>query len=182
MPSQTPAPRRQRKPAPGRQAAKRAAPVRNAGHALSVVQLSALENSLGFIVRWARVRSLELVARNAKVDVDRSSIMILMSLHRLGPMRLSDLAVDIGLDRSTISRQVAAAVRAGYVQKTDDAADARASTLTLTARGQTARQKLSQAWRDILLDIFATWSQEDQAQFGRLIDKMVEQLRGNAVS
>lgn len=171
MPRQTKAPRRPRKPTTS------TARARKAGQPAPSARLSSIEYSMGFIVRWARVRSLELIARNAKVEVDRSSILILMSLHRRGPLRLSDLAADIGLDRSTISRQVDAAVRAGYVQKTNDAADARASLLALTARGQTARQKLSEAWRAIVADALETWTAEEQAQFSHLLDKLVAQLR-----
>ena len=53
-------------------------------------------------------------------------------------------AAEIGLDRSTISRQFAAVVRAGYVQKLGDSSDARVSQLQLTARGVAARRKLGE--------------------------------------
>lgn len=135
---------------------------------------------LGSVIGWARLRSFDLIHERAGVDVDRSGIVILTTLHRLGPMRMSALAADIGLDRSTISRQVAAVVRSGYVQKMDDSADARASLLTLTARGQAARKKLADAWHDIVIELLADWSHDEQVQLGRLLGKLVYQMRADS--
>jgi len=135
---------------------------------------------LGSLVGWARLRAFELIQARSGVDVDRSGIVILGTLHRLGPLRLSDLADDIGLDRSTLSRQVAAVVRGGYVQKTEDPADARASLLILTPRGHAARKKLADAWGDIVVELLADWTHDDQAQLGHLLGKLASQVRPNA--
>lgn len=132
---------------------------------------------LGSLVGWARLRSFDLIQQRSGVDVDRSGIVILATLHRRGPLRLSDLAADVGLDRSTLSRQVAAVVRGGYVQKLGDAADARASLLVLTPRGQAARRKLAAAWQDIVVELLADWTPEDQAQLGQLLGRLASQLR-----
>ncbi len=132
---------------------------------------------LGSLVGWARLRSFELIQARSGVDVDRSGIVILTTLHRLGPLRLSDLAADIGLDRSTISRQVAAVVRDGYVQKMEDLADARAALLILTPRGQAARKKLADAWGEIVVELLADWGPDDQAHFGRLLGRLASQVR-----
>ncbi len=132
---------------------------------------------LGSLIGWARLHSFDLIQARAGVDVDRSGILILAALHRLGPLRLSDLAADVGLDRSTISRQVAAVVRSGYVQKTSDPADARASLLTLTPRGQGARRRLACAWQEIVVELLADWPPDEQAQFGRLLGRLTSQVR-----
>ncbi|MCU0757679.1 MAG: MarR family transcriptional regulator [Steroidobacteraceae bacterium] len=140
----------------------------------------AVVQHLGSVISWARLRSFDLIQRRAGVDVDRSGIIILTTLERLGPMRMSDLAAEIGLDRSTISRQVAAVVRNGYVQKLDDSSDARASQLQLTARGNAARRKLAEAWNTIVRELVHDWSADEQAQFGRLLGKLAVQIRATA--
>jgi DNA-binding MarR family transcriptional regulator len=140
----------------------------------------AVVRHLGSLVGWARLRSFDQIQARSGVDVDRSGIVILATLHRLGPLRLSDLAADIGLDRSTISRQVAAVVRDGYVQKVEDLADARASLLTLTPRGQAARRKLADAWGDIVRELLADWTPEEQGQLGRLLGRLATQVRPGA--
>ena len=142
--------------------------------------VEAVVRHLGSVTNWARLRSFDLIHRRAGVDVDRSGIIILATLDRLGSMRMSDLAAEIGLDRSTISRQVAAVVRSGYVQKVGDAADARASQLQLTARGNAARRKLAAAWRQIVTELVEDWSADEQAQLGRLLGKLALQMRATA--
>jgi len=142
--------------------------------------VEAVVRHLGSVTNWARLRSFDLIHRRAGVDVDRSGIIILATLDRLGSMRMSDLAAEIGLDRSTISRQVAAEVRSGYVQKVGDAADARASQLQLTARGNAARRKLAEAWRQIVTELVEDWSADEQAQLGRLLGKLALQMRATA--
>ena len=129
------------------------------------------------MIRWARVRSFNLIADTAGVQLDRSGIVILTTLHRLGPLRLSDLADDIGLDRSTISRQVAAVVRAGYVERAVDENDARALLLTLTARGQAIRQKLATAWHDIVIGLMTEWPERDIAELARLLSRLTAQFQ-----
>jgi DNA-binding MarR family transcriptional regulator len=153
-----------------------AAPAQEAG----LRDSDAVVRHLGSVINWARLRSFDLIHRRAGVEVDRSGIIILATLDRLGPMRMSDLAAEIGLDRSTISRQVAAVVRNGYVQKLDDSSDARASQLQLTSRGHAARRKLAEAWHDIVTELLAEWSSEEQAQLGRLLGKLAQQMRASA--
>lgn len=140
----------------------------------------AVVRHLGSVINWARLRSFDMIHERAGVEVDRSGIIILTTLERMGPMRMSDLAAEIGLDRSTISRQVAAVVRSGYVQKLDDSSDARASQLQLTARGHAARRKLADAWNAIVRDLVADWSAEDQSQLGRLLARLAVQMRSTA--
>lgn len=150
------------------------------GHDGNLRGTEAVVRHLGSVINWARLRSFDLIHQRAGVEVDRSGIIILTTLERLGPMRMSDLAAEIGLDRSTISRQVAAVVRSGYVQKVGDAADARASQLQLTARGNAARRKLAEAWRQIVTELVEDWSADEQAQLGRLLGKLALQMRATA--
>jgi len=150
------------------------------GHDGNLRGTEAVVRHLGSVINWARLRSFDLIHQRAGVEVDRSGIIILTTLERLGPMRMSDLAAEIGLDRSTISRQVAAVVRSGYVQKLDDSSDARASQLQLTPRGHAARRKLTDAWHAIVRDMIQGWSADDQAQLGRLLGKLAVEMRGGA--
>ena len=140
----------------------------------------AVARHLGRVTNWSRLRAFDLIHQRAGVEVERSGVIILATLDRLGPIRMSDLAAEIGLDRSTISRQVAAVVRAGYVQKLGDSSDARASQLQLTARGVAARRKLGEAWNDVVNELLAEWSNDDQAQLGRLLGKLAQQIRSFA--
>ena len=57
-------------------------------------------------------------------------------------MRLGDLAAAEGIAPSTLTRLVTALEEAGYVRRCADPSDARASTLTITAHGQDALERI----------------------------------------
>ena len=132
---------------------------------------------LTVFVRWTRLRSYELISRQAGIDVDRSALTILGTLFRSGPIRMSELAELIGLDRSTVSRQVAAVVAAGYVQKIEDTRDARAALLSLTREGQSLRRKLDEAWHVVATNLVSDWSVDDQLLLGRLLSRLAHGMR-----
>jgi DNA-binding MarR family transcriptional regulator len=128
-------------------------------------------------LRWARVRLHDRIVNDTGTQIDRSAVVILDTLHHDGPMRMSELASKIGLDRSTVSRQVAAVVKGGLVDKTDDAKDARAALLSLSTRGQAVRQKVAHSWHCIAMELIADWSYDEQVEFGRLMSKLAHRLR-----
>src|SRR2546430_9177235 len=66
---------------------------------------------------------------------DRSAIILLKTLAALGPSRSSALAAAVHSDPSTVSRQVAALVRDGLVERRADQDDGRASLLAATPAG-----------------------------------------------
>lgn len=134
---------------------------------------------LSILVRWARLRFYERIADLADVHLDRSTISILDVVGRLGPMRMSTVADAIGLDRSTVSRLVATRIKDGYLQRTGDASDARASIISLTDKGKTARQRLSRAWQGIAVDLVADWSVEDQREAARLLTALSNRIKGD---
>src|SRR5262245_11500612 len=66
---------------------------------------------------------------------DRSAFILLKNLIHMGPSRSSALAAAVHSDPSTVSRQVAALVRDGLVERRADQDDGRASLLAATPAG-----------------------------------------------
>ena len=95
----------------------------------------AIENSFASVVRWALYQFHSRLMEDTEVSIDRSMISILTRLMAVGPLRISELAEYLGLDRSTLSRQVAATVKAGYVKRVPDETDSRAYMLVMTESG-----------------------------------------------
>ena len=131
---------------------------------------------LSEFLRWARLELHQSILEATGVAVDRSAIVILETLHQYGPMRMSELAEKVRLDRSTVSRQVAAVTESGLVGRASDSRDARAAVLSLTPRGQAVRYKVNTAWHDIAGNLIRDWEHQDQVQFVRLMRKLVHQL------
>jgi DNA-binding MarR family transcriptional regulator len=75
--------------------------------------------------------------------VERAAVVILSSLKENSAVRLSDLANDLLLDISTVSRQARALEDRGLVTRTEDPDDRRAVRLELTPAGLAV---LDEAW------------------------------------
>jgi DNA-binding MarR family transcriptional regulator len=131
---------------------------------------------LSALGRWTR-GSCDRVCARANVMLDNSAIGILDMLSRMGPLRTSDLADLLGLDRSTVSRQVAAVVDAGYVSRAGDKRDGRAALLSLTPLGRSKQQKLASAWQTIAMEFIVDWPEADQANMVGLMGRIVQQIR-----
>ncbi len=108
--------------------------------------------------------------------VERPALIVLARLKELGAMRLSDLAGDVCLDVSTMSRHVRALEERGYLARTADPDDGRAALLTLTPAG---RKVLATAWasRRAWIDrCLESWPAEDRSVLNDVIDRFADAL------
>lgn len=71
----------------------------------------------------------------------------LAALDRDVPLRLGQLAEGLGMDRTTLNRNLAPLERQGLVDSRPVPADARARLLSLTAAGRRALTNAAPAWR-----------------------------------
>lgn len=135
--------------------------------------LPALEEELAALFRRARSTARE-AARDLDPRLDPTLYPLVVVLLRTGPIRMSDLAGELMLDKSTLSRQVDAAERTGLVERAVDPSDARARLVTLTDEGRErlSRQRAERLgrWRNAL----AGWDRADLVQLTELLHKMGE--------
>ena len=121
---------------------------------------------------FVRARTRMLAA--ARHDVEWSAHIVLKALQIEGPMRSSALAEAIYSDPSTVSRQVAALVKDGLIERRADPVDGRASLLVLTPKAADVLADHD----DIRLQHFARmldgWSARDVRQFARLLERFTE--------
>lgn len=94
---------------------------------------AALQAAVADLVRVYQFRDRDRICCH---DVSVTQCYALETLVEHGPMRLSDLARRLFLDKSTTSRVVSTLVRKGYVQQRADAQDGRATTLSATRQGE----------------------------------------------
>jgi DNA-binding MarR family transcriptional regulator len=102
-------------------------------------------------------------------EVEWSAQVLLRRLARRGPMRASDLADWLRADPSTVSRQVAALVRAGLLERRADPEDGRASILALTPRADELVAAHEQRRAEHFAALLAAWSPEDLSRFAELL-------------
>ncbi|WP_067564996.1 MarR family winged helix-turn-helix transcriptional regulator [Nocardia acidivorans] len=127
--------------------------------------IEVIQRELTAFARRARGRAAEL---HPELSLVASSILDLV-IERDGCLA-SDLAGHFHLDKSTMSRQVAALERLGYLDREVDPANRRNHVLTATAQGRrvagAAARSRSAAFADRLRD----W---DDADIARMADYLV---------
>jgi DNA-binding MarR family transcriptional regulator len=112
--------------------------------------------------------------------LERAAYMLLGRIAGGGPTRLSALAVDLGVDLSTVSRQVAALEAAGWVRRTPDRTDRRASVIEATEAGQEVFARNRQKWQEALRALLADWTSAERQEFARLFARLNDAIAAQA--
>jgi DNA-binding MarR family transcriptional regulator len=113
-------------------------------------------------------------ARMSKLGgIDRSAVILLKYLVAMGPSRSSALAAAVHSDPSTISRQVAALVRDGLVERRADQEDGRASLLAATPAGTALLEEQRRRMGISLARVVRDWASEDLDRFVELFERFV---------
>ncbi len=121
-------------------------------------------------------RDDELV-REAGISLDRALFRLLVAIERLGPIGVVDLAERIGLDYTTVSRQVAKLDGLGLVERKGSVADRRVREAVITPEGQRMTDKIDAARERMSQAIFASWEEKDIADLVRLMGRFAEAFR-----
>jgi DNA-binding MarR family transcriptional regulator len=137
-----------------------------------------LERVLTGLVR--RVVSVRLSDDGAPVE--RTGYALLASLRDDGPQRLSVLADVVRLDRSTVSRQLAALEHRGLVERRPDGRDRRSHLLALTEDGQRILQVTRARRQQWLREALAGWPESDRAQLAQLLERLARDLFPDAAT
>jgi DNA-binding MarR family transcriptional regulator len=130
-----------------------------------------LEREIGLLLRRSRAISARL-AGALHPDLDGAAYGLLALLQDAGPLRASDLVARLGLDKSTVSRQVSTLVDLGLVDRTADPADGRAQVLTPSAEGSTRLAGIRDARRARWEADLAGWPAEDVATLAELLGRL----------
>jgi DNA-binding MarR family transcriptional regulator len=130
-----------------------------------------LEREIALLLRRARAISTRL-AGELHPELDGAAYGLLALLQDAGPLRASDLVARLGLDKSTVSRQVANLVDLGLVDRAADPVDGRAQVLTPSAEGTArlarVRDSRRARWEADLND----WPAEDVAALAELLGRL----------
>ncbi|WP_314412941.1 MarR family winged helix-turn-helix transcriptional regulator [Streptomyces kroppenstedtii] len=93
------------------------------------------------------------------------SYTLLGHLEESGGCRATDLAAHYALDKSTVSRQVAALEAAGLIERRADPQDQRVQALHLTAAGTEILAQVTASRRVAFRERLAGWPEEDLRRF-----------------
>jgi DNA-binding MarR family transcriptional regulator len=137
--------------------------------------VSHLGAQVGRFMRQAGLLRAQM-AKNDLSGIEWSAYSVLFWLVSDGAMRPGALAETMCADPSTISRQTAALIEHGLVERQPDPDDGRAALLVATDRGRTTLADMRAA-RDALFEaVLVGWSAEDVSLLGDLLGRFTADL------
>ncbi len=120
-----------------------------------------------------------VVRRLRRVYDPRLDVTTIMLLHRLacsGPTRPSDLAAEVELDLSTVSRHARSLADAGLISREPDPQDGRSLLLALTQQGADAMTGAFRRREQALARSTAAWDPADVALLRGLLARLADDL------
>ena len=121
---------------------------------------------LGRVITHMRRHQVDLVATH-----------VLGHLAETGPQRVGEVAQAVGTDPSTVSRQVAALVAAGMVERRADPDDGRAHLLAVTEDGLQCCTEWRRKRVAFLATVLADWPDESRQQLAELIGRFADDVQ-----
>lgn len=103
--------------------------------------------------------------------VERATYHLLVHLVKDGPRRAGALAEAVHSDPSTISRQIGHLVKLGYVERTADPEDGRATLLAATVEGRRVFEENRRLRNESIARMLAGWSPGDRAELCELLGR-----------
>jgi DNA-binding MarR family transcriptional regulator len=108
--------------------------------------------------------------------LEPAAVVVLAAAARLAPARPSDLACDIRLDLSTVSRHLRNLERDGYLIRTEDPDDRRAQRIAPSTRGEHALAAVLQSRSAVVSAALSAWSDEDRTALTTLLRRLADDL------
>lgn len=143
--------------------------------------LVAIETAMVRIRRSVMRRRLAYQARKSGDHIDPMQFAAVDAVEAgpdpdQGDVTIGVVAQRLSLDPSRASRLVAAAIRAGYLERRASQQDGRRVGLALTPSGQALVERKHQLRRALAERMMTGWSQRDRQDFARLFARFTELL------
>lgn len=123
-------------------------------------------------------RTLAVLARHAEPELklDRAGYLLLRTLDRIGPASINTLAAAVGLDASTVTRQVATMKELGLVERKTNPGDRRSCIISPTDEGTELMRTMCRERRTSLNNVVGDWADEERSMLGRLLAKLNDSI------
>ena len=137
-----------------------------------------VNDAITVVARFANSRQLAAVhSAQSGVDLPLSAVAVLRQLESGEPQRLSELSRRLQVALPPLSRQVRTLIEGGFLVRTEDGRDARASLLAITPVGRDALTRFTVANRALLDKALSGWSDEDLQAMAGQMQRLVRDLR-----
>lgn len=114
--------------------------------------------------------------------LEPAAVVVLAAAARLSPARPSDLACDIRLDLSTVSRHLRNLERDGFIDRSRDPDDGRAHRVAPTEQGHEALHAVLSARGQVVDDALSHWSPSERQTLAELLRRLADDLNSASAS
>ncbi|WP_189856368.1 MarR family winged helix-turn-helix transcriptional regulator [Streptomyces poonensis] len=132
--------------------------------------LDTLQHEVAVFARRAEQTRLGGVGQ-VRNSMDRAAYLLLNRLDKEGPMGVKALAASMGIDSSTVTRQVAPLVDTGLVKRTSHPEDGRAVVLQLSPRGVSRLDEVRDSRRQLMAELTRDWAPGEREMFCALLTR-----------
>jgi DNA-binding MarR family transcriptional regulator len=140
--------------------------------------LRRLRDDMGSLRRITGSQRLDrLIAVRSGVAIGVAAVAVLGKVIDDGPMRMSDLADAVRTHPAALTRQVQALEAEGYVERSADPTDGRASVVAVTSAGRLAHRRIEAANDELMAEQLDGWTVEELTSLVEQLDRLVTDLR-----
>ncbi|MGW0181658.1 MarR family winged helix-turn-helix transcriptional regulator [Nocardia sp. NPDC003345] len=126
-----------------------------------------------FLISRALRRSL---AQPEEGNLLPGGISVLVNLEMAGPCRQVELACQIGISASAMSRHITELVSDGYVMRSTDPSDARATRVEVSPAGRELLVRIRESRVRGLQEVLADWTQDDAERAREILHTLRSRL------
>ncbi|ONI77880.1 MarR family transcriptional regulator [Actinosynnema sp. ALI-1.44] len=133
-----------------------------------------IADALGVLLRRAtRVQLYKTLTADMGEALDELTYPVLSAVARIGPRSAADLASEVGLDRSGVTRRASRLEQAGLLCREPDPLDRRATLLVLTEHGERAVDELRRRLAAHIAASLTTWPPGEAQAFARGLRRFI---------
>ena len=133
------------------------------------------------VARRPQQRQRVLDAAGARLS--GAGLHVLRVLHWEGPLPMNDLARRLGVDQSTLSRQVRPLEDDGLIDRTADEQDKRVAVVEVSAAGRKVLDRVHRLRRRDLEVVLAEWDDDEREQLALILNRFrASMTRGGNVA
>ncbi|WP_089106183.1 MarR family winged helix-turn-helix transcriptional regulator [Streptomyces hyaluromycini] len=131
-----------------------------------------IADTLGLLLRRStRAQLYRRLTEGIGESLDETTYPVLSGLARTGAVSAAELATEIGLDRSGVTRRATRLEEAELLRREPDPADGRATLLVLTPTGEQAVQATRERLAQQISVALADWPDGEARAFARMLHR-----------
>ncbi|CAG9000951.1 MAG: hypothetical protein CENE_02959 [Candidatus Celerinatantimonas neptuna] len=133
-----------------------------------------IEENLSYLARW-----LEANNRRRNYPLERAHYLLLRLLTEKSPQSSGVLALQLGLDSSTVTRQIKAMIDLDLIERLADPTDRRGCLINVTPIGIEKFNETQAKKRTNTAKVFHEWTSDEKASLAHLLAKLNESISKN---